>query len=150
MLRKRQALSFSIVFLGCLIVANAAQRPDFSGVWKLDLKASGMPESAAPQNLTIKQSATAMIVDFNVKEQGQTLVITYNLDGTETAGKTIKGEPLKYRAKWDGNKLVATIQEPVRSDGRSSETVQTYELNGDRLIFETTRLGKTFRQIFTK
>ena len=148
MLRERFVMAMGVVLL-FFVVAGAAQRPDFSGEWKLDWKASGLKEPEPESDLTIKHSGNTMIAQFHVKALGPAGTMTFRLDGSESTNKTVKGEPIKSVAKWQGDKLIVTHISPWR-DGKLSETVHSYELDAGRLIIETTHAGKTIREVYTK
>ena len=108
-----------------------------------------------PDRLTIKQSATTTVVNYNVEAFGPASIVTFRLDGSESVNQTLKGDDLKSMAsglstRCQGEKLVITISGPPGRDGRPSETVQSYELNAGRLIVKTVRAGKTVREAYTK
>ena len=44
-------------------LAAAAQKPDFSGEWRLDWQASGMKESDKHERLTLKQQVDTLVME---------------------------------------------------------------------------------------
>ena len=139
-------------------VARAQAKPDFSGSWTLNQGGSaGAPPArgarggggrggagAAPQSLTITQTATQITIE-RAMAGGALTSASYNLDGSESGN--LLGDVFLSRSKvsWDGAKLViATIKDfgEVASGGMTQEsTKEVYSLDGAVLTIIATLPG---------
>lgn len=93
-------------------LAMAADKPDFSGSWKLDVDKSVFPPPIPPptsMTRKIDHKEPAISVDqTTTSERGdQSATLKYSTDGTETTN-TFMGNALKSKGVWDGNALVIT------------------------------------------
>lgn len=90
-------------------VAMAADKPDFSGDWKLDADKSTFGPMPPPSSLTRKIDHKDPDLTVNTSqstEQGDMNVTAkYSTDGKETTN-SMMGNDVKSKANWDGNTLV--------------------------------------------
>jgi hypothetical protein len=90
-------------------MAMAADKPDFSGDWKLDADKSTFGPMPPPSSMTrkIDHKDPAMTVDeARVSEQGDMkTTMKYSTDGKETTN-SMMGNDVKSTAVWEGKTLV--------------------------------------------
>ena len=107
----RSVLVLFVAAAVAICSAYAEDKPNFTGVWKLDIEKSNFGEN--PQQKP--QSGTDIIEhkDPNLKisvtqvgEMGEfSITVQYTTDGKESVNE-IMNNPVKTIAKWDGNTLV--------------------------------------------
>ena len=157
-----------IIAAAILSVASVAfaQKTDFSGSWTPEAPAAtaastggegggarGRGMMAGP--MVVKQTGDTLTVERIMGENKVTS--TYKLDGTESVNKMTRGRgenasevEVKSTAKWDGNKLVISTQQPGR-DGAMTTQVQTWSLDGGALTIETPgRDGTPMKRVYKK
>lgn len=139
-----------------------AQKPDFSGSWKLDPAASGAPAGGGGggrmgggrgglgQGATIKHTADTLTVE---RMMGDTTVVqTYKLDGSESKNTMMGrgGNQMEAvsTAKWEGQTLVIATKTDM--GGQTFESTQRWTLNGNQLTVETTNARGTTKMVYTK
>lgn len=148
----RQRVTVATVAFVVAIAASAfAQKPDFSGNWKLDEQASdlggrgGRGMMGTP--MTVKHSGDTLTIERTLNDNKITQ--TYKLDGSESTnqmmgrgGQTVDAKSV---AKWDGSKLVITTKREM--GGNVIETTETWTVDGSTLTIEGTggRGGQTKR-----
>jgi len=116
-----------------LAFAFAAQgKPDFSGVWQLNVEKSTF-RGQAPKEILVKiddrdpnLTQTMLIVGADGREQQQTF--TYTTDGRESAIKTPLGEG-QSRAHWNGSELV--IDSVLKTPNRTFHFSDHWSLSSD-------------------
>lgn len=95
-------------------VGSAQQRPDFSGAWQFDREKTMKQPPSADGRLVIASmlgdefvaSQDAKALHLTIKAPGQTVNVTYNLDGTESRNISPGDIVVTSRAKWEGDRLV--------------------------------------------
>ena len=154
------------VVLAVASLAFAQAKPDFSGTWTLDPAASGVDPAAGGGRqggggrgmmgpLTVKVAGDTMTVE-RAGMGGNTMTITYKLDGTESVNKQTMGRgenarevELKSTAKWDGSKLVISTQRPGQG-GEMMTSTETWSLEGGNLVIETTGGRGSAKRVYKK
>jgi hypothetical protein len=159
-MRRNVLVTAVAVMVAAALSIYAQARPDFSGKWVMDPEVA----AAAPAGgggggggrgggrggggnqgfgaeFTVKQDAKVLTV---TRTQGdQTVVATYNLDGSESkntvAGRGGQQEQVS-KAMWDGSKLVITTT--VNFGGNATEQRRVLSMEGARLIIEQTNPGR--------
>jgi len=117
-----------VLFVGIAVFLTAttptfAQSKDLSGSWVLDAEKSGKKEGPPAISITLTAS------EFIAKLGPETApAVTFKLDGTETPMPKGGG---KARAKWEGNKVAATIVAP----NGNTDTVR-FSRDGAWLVME--------------
>lgn len=92
---------------------TAADKPNFSGDWKLNIEKSTFGPMPAPtsQVMTIEHKDPEVV--STTKQDGaegeSTITVKYKTDGTETANE-IRGAQAKTVGKWEGDALVVTTK----------------------------------------
>ena len=105
----KKLMSTLFVIAAAAGLALAADKPDFSGTWKMDPDKSVFGPIPPPTSMTrvIDHKDPAVKVDqTQVGLQGEIKVsYKYSTDGTETTNSFI-GNELKSKATWDGKNLL--------------------------------------------
>ena len=142
----------------------AAQTPDFSGTWKINLiKSDAPPPGRGGQQmdmsnlmLTITQTAEA----FTIVQSGMgpERTSTYFLDGRESTNPGMRGGDMKTTSTWDGAKLVtegkATMEGQQGPMTMTWHEERTLSDDGKTMNVSTTTdtpMGKrTMKRVFEK
>src|SRR5579862_3139667 len=89
-------------------MANAQAKPNFSGIWKVNVAKSDFGALPAPDSRTDQITHQDPDLKVHVSQSGQMGDITYDAiyttDGKE-ASNTINGNVFKSTIKWDGDNL---------------------------------------------
>lgn len=122
-------------------VALAAERPDFSGRWKLNLTKSDFGERTLPRSsvLVVEHREPNLKISRTVEtDQGKLdSNVAYSTDGQETTIQLPGGPEVKTTAKWDGTALVIATR---RSVDASDLTIRwRWTLSGDGKTLTTVR-----------
>lgn len=92
---------------------SAAERPNFTGQWKLNVEKSNFGPMPAPSSQTMKIDHTDPDVTTTTdqeSDQGKmSYVIKYKTDGSEVVNE-IRGAQAKSVGKWDGEAIVVTTK----------------------------------------
>lgn len=129
----RRAAFFTVVLaLAVTAFVFAQAKPDFSGTWTLDPAKSemgggpgggGRGPGGPAGPMTVKQTATDLSREMS--RGGQTMTMTYKLDGTESTN-TMGPMTSKSTASWNADKLVIkTVRETPNG---TMETTETWSL----------------------
>jgi len=95
------------VLLG-LLTLGAADRPSFSGYWRLDKERSKTSSDTTMIWMKVEQNESALLVNlrvFNKKGTEENQVFAYAI-GSEENHNTMHGAPMKSAVKWEGDALV--------------------------------------------
>jgi len=125
--------------------ARPADRPDFSGMWILDMGRSVLNQRLL-KNLTAgffkidhREPAFSIHREFTIAGKPDTLDFTYPTDGSEIEGND-QGMPTVSSLRWDGEALVyLTIYKTSRGEARN---LVKYSLLDDG---KTLRAEESFR-----
>jgi hypothetical protein len=105
---QRQTVRFTFLILVASL-AFAADKPNFSGSWEMDVSKSDFGGSPPPDSFKrkIEHSEPSLILtDEQVSPLGTEKVVrTYTTDGKETSYQWMGGD-VKSAAHWDGNAMV--------------------------------------------
>jgi hypothetical protein len=117
------------------MLANAADKPNFSGSWKMNPAKSDFGPIPPPEKLerTIKHEDPKMTVNtLNVGPQGEIKSESiYTTDGKDSVNKN-GGMEVKSVAAWDGDKLTIKYKREVQ--GMEISFVETWTLAADGKI----------------
>jgi hypothetical protein len=130
----RSLMSTLFVIAAAANMAFAADKPDFSGNWKLDLEKSlfgAMPPPAA-MSRTVERKDSDIIVKQVITGPDMNVTFTYSTDGKETAN-SFMGTDFKSKAHWDGNALM--IVNDVDAGGAQVKSTNRWTLSEDGKIF---------------
>jgi hypothetical protein len=135
--------------VGCLFLALAASaapadKPDFSGQWKMDPAKSDFGPMPVPSKVaeTIVHKEPALDV-ASVQVDGGTerkLEMSYRTDGTPTKGKIGENE-VTNRAQWEGN--VLTIESKLETPARTLTFKERWTMAEDGKSFTLARTVST-------
>ena len=123
-----------VLLLLCLCAAAvpAQPRPDFSGAWEFDREKTMQQPPSADGRLVIAAmlgdefaaSQDGKALHLTIKAMGQTVNVTYNLDGSESKNVSPGDIIVLSRARWDGDRLVIGSKS-TSNDGGKSVTIET-------------------------
>jgi hypothetical protein len=150
------------VVLALPAIATAQAKPDFSGKWIQDMEksdAAGGPGGgggrgpAGPQNVTITQSATELILERETPNGA--IKTVYKLDGTVSENSTGRGAS-KTKSTWEGATLVTAGTQTMSMQGNEvtldTKEVRSLEADGTMVVVTTTKsqMGERTRKIVFK
>jgi len=144
----------TVAFVLAIAASPFAQKPDFSGTWKLDPDASqvggGGGRGMMSLPMTVKHTGDTLTVERTFNENKITQ--TYKLDGSESTNQVMgrggQTTEAKSVAKWDGNKLVITTKREI--GGNVVETTETWTVDGSTLTIETTGGRGAGKRVYRK
>jgi hypothetical protein len=123
------------------VAALAAERPDFTGQWRLNVTKSDFADKSVPVAARMKvvhkdpSLVVARIIDSgNGEISSQT---TYSTDGKETINKLPAGGEVKNRTTWEGGSL--TIESPAEVNGQKFVIRWKWTLSSDGKTLTTVR-----------
>lgn len=115
------------------MLATAAEKPNFSGSWKMNPGKSDFGPVPAPDKLeqTIKHEDPKLNINtVSAGPQGETKTETnYSTDGKDSLNKGQGGMEVKSVAAWDGEKLVIKYKREIQ--GMEISFVDSWTLAGD-------------------
>jgi hypothetical protein len=107
----KKLMSTLFVIAAAAGMAVAADKPDFSGSWKMDADKSVFGPMPPPSSMTRKidhKDPVLSVTESRVSEQGDmNTTMKYSTDGKETTN-SMMGNDVKSKAVWDGKTLVIT------------------------------------------
>jgi hypothetical protein len=123
--------------------AIAADKPDFTGEWTLNIAKSDFADKPEPVSSVLKidhKDPSLKLIRFIVTDDGEITTETlYSTDGKEIPNKGPDGRDRKTVAKWDGSTLVIETPSKVNGleftikwkwtlleDGKTLSTVRTF------------------------
>jgi hypothetical protein len=102
-------LSTLFVIAAAANMAVAADKPDFSGDWKMDADKSTFGPLPPPTSLTRKIDHKDPAITISTAQSGpqgdQNTTMKYSTDGKETTN-SMMGNDVKSKASWEGKTLV--------------------------------------------
>ena len=126
---------FTTILLPIMALASfalAADKPSFSGDWKINIEKSNFGPMPPPSVLTRKivHADPALTIDeAQSGPQGDMKrTIKYTTDGKEATNEMM-GQPVKSTAVWDGKKLVITSKADF--GGNEIKLIDTWSLSDD-------------------
>ena len=132
-----------------LLCLSAADRPDFSGDWKMDAVKSSfgqLPRPVEYERRIDHQEPEIRMKVRQVSQQGeQTVDLTLRTDGRETSNKSRTGET-KTTGKWVDRDLQLTTTREV--EGGQAVTRETWSLSEDGKTLTSVTLMRTPRGAF--
>jgi len=125
----------TVAFVGlllCCLTLVAADKPDFSGNWKLNVDKSDfgpMPKPEKADYTIVHKDPEMNVKSVAVGSMGEmTNEVKILTDGTEFTN-TVRGQEVKGTAKWDGKSLVVT--QKLEIQGTAITFVQKWTLSDD-------------------
>lgn len=131
-------LSVVTALAGASIAAQTAAKPDFSGVWKLNLQKSKL-QIPAPDSgvfrIEHKEPIFHLSRTFVKSGQEDTWTVDFTTDGKEVVEEE-KTETFRGRLSWKGNDLL--LDSTISIGGRTATNTVTYHLSEDGLTMTAT------------
>jgi len=125
----------TVAFVGlllCCLTLVAADKPDFSGNWKLNVDKSDfgpMPKPEKADYTIVHKDPEMNVKSVAVGSMGEmTNEVKILTDGTEFTN-TVRGQEVKGTAKWDGKTLVVT--QKLEIQGTAITFIQKWTLSDD-------------------
>lgn len=127
------------IVLGVLVMvaaAMAADKPDFTGTWKLDASKSDFGQMPAPEKMERvidhKDPAIKIKTTQSTPNGERTMDTEYTLDGKEQKQETPRGTVM-YTPKWEGNVVVIDSKRTMNVQGQQVEItgVERWSLSED-------------------
>ena len=114
------------------LLSPVQPRPDFSGAWAFDREKTMQQPPSTDGRLVIAAmlgdefvaSQDPRALHLTIKAMGQTLNVTYNLDGSESRNISPGDIPVVSRASWEGNTLVI-LSTSTSNDKGKTVTIET-------------------------
>ena len=107
----KKLMSTLFVIAAATGMALAADKPDFSGSWKMDADKSVFGPMPPPSSMTRKidhKDPDLTVAESRVSDQGDmNTTVKYSTDGKETTN-SLMGNDVKSKAVWEGKTLVIT------------------------------------------
>lgn len=129
--RRVWLVAFLVVFV-CGSAALAADHPDFTGSWKVNVAKSDLGQMPPPDKYEMKvdhKDPDLKTETLMVGQMGEwKMEAVYKTDGTETTNKMGPNES-KSTAKWDGKAL--NIVTKASFDGNSMQILGKWSLSDD-------------------
>lgn len=127
----RRLFATALLFAAGTLVA--ADKPNFTGEWKLNVDKSTFGPMPPPvsQVMKIEHADPSMVVNQDQEgADGQKVSMTmkYSTDGAESTND-FRGNPAKITAKWDGDALVVNTK--LDFQGMEIKIVNTMKLAAD-------------------
>ncbi|MGA3189479.1 MAG: hypothetical protein ABSF22_20430 [Bryobacteraceae bacterium] len=130
----KKLMSTLFVIAAAANLAMAADKPDFSGNWKMDADKSTFGPTPPPTSMTSKIDHKDPDLSIETTSNDQTTTSKYSTDGKETTNQMM-GNDVKSTAQWEGKVLV--VKSAANFGGADVKLVSKYSLSED---------GKTLTQ----
>jgi len=109
------------------------QRPDLSGTWKLNLKASKLAPAHETDACQIKHAEP--LIEVRCSFHGRNELYSYMTDGKERIANISADGTIRAKTYWDGETLVIE----KRQDRGDTAWVSRYRLSQDAKVLELTQ-----------
>jgi hypothetical protein len=133
--------------LALVALAFAADHPDFTGTWKIDVSKMGDSKGPPPRmtRRVSKDGDVITMTEIQYRDGRQSTVTRlFSTDGTVVRGK-LGGQPIETRGRWDGDKLVSdtTIGDTnmrhevwiLSDDGRTWTNEMLFDGHPSKVVF---------------
>jgi len=134
-----RTLPVIVAFITCLISTDSVgqqQKPDLSGTWRLNLKASKLAPEHPRDTDTYQIKHTEPRIEVRHLFNGRSELYSYITDGKERiVNMSVQDGPLRAKASWDGDTLVIEKHQE-RGD---TTWVSRYKLSQDAKTLELTQ-----------
>jgi len=109
-MRIRLLLVLLVLIAACL----AADTPNFSGIWKMDLEKSEFGPQTPPQSAEYVVRHVGATISFNYTQDGKTTRVDLTPDNQERITSTTEETAVWTKAYWSGDVLVIESRERKR------------------------------------
>jgi hypothetical protein len=124
----KKLMSTLFVIAAAANMGMAADKPDFSGDWKMDADKSTFGPMPAPSSMTAKIDHKDPDLTIVQTQNDQTSTAKYSTDGKETTN-SMMGNDMKSKAVWEGKTLV--VNSSLDAGGAAVKLVAKYTLSDD-------------------
>ena len=128
----KKLMSTLFVIAAVAGMAVAADNPDFSGQWKLDVDKSAFgptpPPTAMTRKVDHKDPALSVETSTSGPQGDQNATFKYTTDGKETTN-SMMGNDVKCKAAWEGKTLIIT--NTANFGGADVKFIQKWALSED-------------------
>jgi hypothetical protein len=128
----KRILTILVLVAALAALGMAADKPNFSGDWSINVDKSAFGPMPPPSSLTRKIAHTDPAVTVDEAQSGaqgdMKRTVKYSTDGKETSNDFM-GQSMKSTAAWDGSKLVITTKGDF--GGTEVKLIDTWSLSGD-------------------
>jgi hypothetical protein len=121
-------MSTLLVIAAATTMAMAADKPDFSGSWKMDADKSTFGPIPPPTSMSSKITHKDPDLSVETTQNDQTATFKYSTDGKETTNSML-GNDMKSKAVWEGKTLV--VNSSMDAGGATVKLVSKYSLSDD-------------------
>jgi hypothetical protein len=133
------------------LASMAAEKPDFSGKYKINAAKSDLGQMPTPDKyeMTVEhkdpslKSTTVMVGQMGER----TMEAVYKTDGTETTNKGFGNSENKSTAKWEGSALAITTQSEFQ--GNKMQVLRKWSLSADGKVLTIEQTFKGEQGEFT-
>jgi hypothetical protein len=134
-----RSFTMLLMIAAATLVAMAADKPNFSGTWKMDPDKSVFgpvpPTASLVLAIDHKEPAISVHQTSSGPEGDRDLTSKYSTDGKETTNDFM-GTPVKSKVRWDGNTLL--IDSSLDAGGMEVKLSSKWTMAAD---------GKTFTDV---
>src|SRR5882724_6524519 len=134
-MRKHRILTVALVAFAVAALAAAADKPNFSGSWKLDAAKSDFGPTPPPDKMDLKvdhSDPKLKVTQAQSGAQGEdTSEMSFTTDGKEVTN-TMRGMDIKGTANWEGDAIV--VNNKLDLGGTEIKLKQTYTLSEDKKV----------------
>jgi hypothetical protein len=127
----KKLMSTLFVIAAAANMAMAADKPDFSGNWKLDADKSTFGPMPPPSSLVAKIDHKDPDLSIETTQNDQVQTAKYSTDGKETTN-SMMGNDMKSKAVWEGKTLI--VNSSLDAGGAAVKLVSKYSLSDDGKI----------------
>jgi hypothetical protein len=99
-------ITITLVIAVMSVFATAAEAPDFSGTWVLNVAKSTLPKDSTIKSRTIVIENKKSAIVFHYKTDGKKSTETYTPDGKKRASVNMSSGQLNSSASWHDSVLV--------------------------------------------
>jgi hypothetical protein len=99
-------ITITLVIAVMSVFATAAEAPDFSGTWVLNVAKSTLPKDGTIKSRTIVIESKKSAIVFHYKTDGKKSTETYTPDGKKRASVNMSSGQLNSSASWHDSVLV--------------------------------------------
>jgi hypothetical protein len=128
----KKLMSTLFVIAAAANLAMAADKPDFSGSWKMDADKSVFgpmpPPTAMTRTIDHKDPALSVVSAISSPQGDQNSTFKYSTDGKETTN-SMMGNDVKSTAAWEGKTLV--IKSAANFGGADVKLTDKWTLSDD-------------------
>ncbi|MGZ4815579.1 MAG: hypothetical protein ACXVZV_09235 [Terriglobales bacterium] len=130
-----------LVSVVLIAICFAAETPNFSGIWKMDLEKSDFGPQTPPQSAEYVVRHVGATISFNYTQDGKTTRVDLTPDNQERITSTTTDTAVWTKAYWSGGVLVIESRERKRYGAQANVGVSwtsrwSLSPDGQELVIE--------------